>query len=164
MRPTAFSASGNSFGVHEWRGSGPATLHVHHSDDEAWHVLDGELTFRYSDRVESVGLACRKPMLAKLAFASSRRSDASADFLPCSPSRMASDSGCSGSNNESSAFGWPTTLFNFRTSPYLWSFASSLPSEQINSKNWRALSISVKEFLSLDQPNLLRTSGRETSS
>src|ERR1700686_249315 len=54
MRPTAFSASGNSFGVHEWRGSGPATLHVHHSDDEAWHVLDGELTFRYSDRVESV--------------------------------------------------------------------------------------------------------------
>jgi uncharacterized RmlC-like cupin family protein len=54
--PTAlFSASGNSFCVHEWRGSGPATLHVHHSDDEAWHILDGELTFRYSDRTETVG-------------------------------------------------------------------------------------------------------------
>ena len=52
--PTApFSASGNSFSVHEWRGSGPATLHVHRSDDEAWHVLDGELTFRYSDRTET---------------------------------------------------------------------------------------------------------------
>jgi quercetin dioxygenase-like cupin family protein len=55
MQPIPFSASGNSFSVHEWRGSGPATLHVHHSDDEAWHVLDGELTFRYADRIESVG-------------------------------------------------------------------------------------------------------------
>lgn len=55
MRTTPFSASGKSFSVHEWRGSGPATLHVHHSDDEAWHVLDGELTFRYKDRTEAVG-------------------------------------------------------------------------------------------------------------
>src|SRR5579871_5507391 len=55
MQPTLFSASGNSFSVHEWRGSGPATLHVHHSDDEAWHVLEGELTFRYADRTENVG-------------------------------------------------------------------------------------------------------------
>src|SRR5579864_7740146 len=55
MRPAFFSASGNSFEIHEWRGSGPATLHVHHSDDEAWHVLDGELTFRYDDRTETVG-------------------------------------------------------------------------------------------------------------
>jgi quercetin dioxygenase-like cupin family protein len=47
-----FSASGRSFAIHEWRGSGPATLHVHHADDEAWHVLEGELTFRYADRVE----------------------------------------------------------------------------------------------------------------
>lgn len=37
----------------EWRGSGTAVLHVHHSDDEAWHILDGELTFRYSDRTET---------------------------------------------------------------------------------------------------------------
>lgn len=50
-----FSACGSSFGVYEWRGSGPATLHVHHSDDEAWHVLAGELTFRYADRSEIAG-------------------------------------------------------------------------------------------------------------
>src|SRR5215470_7989994 len=50
-----FSASGRSFSIREWRGSGPATLHVHHSDDEAWHVLEGELTFRYSDRTETAG-------------------------------------------------------------------------------------------------------------
>jgi uncharacterized RmlC-like cupin family protein len=55
MKPARFSAAGASFGIHECRGSGPATLHVHHSDDEAWHVLDGELTFRYADRTETVG-------------------------------------------------------------------------------------------------------------
>src|SRR6266496_5859203 len=55
MRPTLFSSSGNSFSIHEWRGSGPATLHVHNSDDEAWHVLEGELEFRYTDRTESLG-------------------------------------------------------------------------------------------------------------
>src|SRR6185312_1990583 len=50
-----FSAAGKSFEIHEWRGSGPATLHVHYSDDEAWHVPEGELTFRYADRTESAG-------------------------------------------------------------------------------------------------------------
>src|SRR5438876_2283015 len=44
------SAIGGSFDIHEWRGSGPDYLHVHHSDDEAWHVLEGTLTFKFSDR------------------------------------------------------------------------------------------------------------------
>lgn len=52
MSPKPFSASGKSFSIHEWRGSGPA-LHVHRSDDEAWHVLDGELTFRYADHSDT---------------------------------------------------------------------------------------------------------------
>jgi len=55
MDDKRFSASGQSFSIHEWRGSGPAELHVHHADDEAWHVLEGELTFRYKDRVETAG-------------------------------------------------------------------------------------------------------------
>jgi mannose-6-phosphate isomerase-like protein (cupin superfamily) len=55
MKPARFSASGVSFAIHEWRGCGPPTLHLHHSDDEAWHVLDGELTFRYADRSEIAG-------------------------------------------------------------------------------------------------------------
>jgi mannose-6-phosphate isomerase-like protein (cupin superfamily) len=42
--------SRESFIVKEWRGSGPATLHVHHSDYEAWHVLEGVLHFRFADR------------------------------------------------------------------------------------------------------------------
>ena len=55
MNRVPYSASGKSFGIHEWRGSGPAALHVHQSDDEAWHVLEGELNFRYVDRTETVG-------------------------------------------------------------------------------------------------------------
>ena len=55
MPSERFSAAGRCFEIHEWRGSGPATLHVHHSDDEAWHVLAGELTFRYADRTEIAG-------------------------------------------------------------------------------------------------------------
>ena len=30
--------------------SGPSYLHVHQSDDEAWHVLEGRLRFRFADR------------------------------------------------------------------------------------------------------------------
>jgi mannose-6-phosphate isomerase-like protein (cupin superfamily) len=54
METAPFSASGKSFSIREWRGSGPPSLHVHHSDDEAWHVLEGELSFRYRDRTETV--------------------------------------------------------------------------------------------------------------
>ena len=42
-------ADGASFCLRDWRGSGPATLHVHHEDDEAWHVLEGTLRFRFID-------------------------------------------------------------------------------------------------------------------
>jgi hypothetical protein len=51
---TPFSATGGSFVIHEWRGSGPALLHVHHADDEAWHVLEGTLRFRFADRTADV--------------------------------------------------------------------------------------------------------------
>ena len=46
----AISADGSSFGIYEWSGSGPGYLHVHHADDEAWHILEGILTFRFRDR------------------------------------------------------------------------------------------------------------------
>ncbi len=55
MEPQPFSANGRSFSVLEWRGSGPATLHVHYADDEAWHVMEGELLFRYTGRSEVAG-------------------------------------------------------------------------------------------------------------
>jgi quercetin dioxygenase-like cupin family protein len=43
------AASGSSLAVHEWTMSGPSYLHVHLHDDEAWHVLEGVLTFRFAD-------------------------------------------------------------------------------------------------------------------
>jgi mannose-6-phosphate isomerase-like protein (cupin superfamily) len=50
-----FTATGQSFAIREWRGSGPARLHVHYADDEAWHVLEGTLRFRFADRQVEVG-------------------------------------------------------------------------------------------------------------
>ncbi len=44
----AISAVGTSLVVHEWTGSGPSYMHVHRSDDEAWHVLEGSLRFRFA--------------------------------------------------------------------------------------------------------------------
>jgi mannose-6-phosphate isomerase-like protein (cupin superfamily) len=50
-----FGATGRSFSLHEWRGSGPAALHVHHADDEAWFVIEGTLRFRFLDETIDVG-------------------------------------------------------------------------------------------------------------
>ena len=47
---TPLAAAGMSYSVMEWRGNGPANLHIHHADDEAWHVLEGTLRFRFADR------------------------------------------------------------------------------------------------------------------
>lgn len=44
------AATGQSFDVHEWSGSGAGYLHVHYKDDEAWHVLEGTLIFRLRDK------------------------------------------------------------------------------------------------------------------
>jgi uncharacterized RmlC-like cupin family protein len=44
------AAVGEHLVIHEWEGSGPAQLHVHHVDDEAWHVLAGQVRFRFADR------------------------------------------------------------------------------------------------------------------
>ena len=43
------AAAGASLVVREWTGPGPSYLHIHLSDDEAWHVLEGTLRFRFVD-------------------------------------------------------------------------------------------------------------------
>lgn len=53
----AVDARGVGFEIHEW-AHGPMQgppLHVHHSDDEAWHVLEGELHFRFTDTSSQAG-------------------------------------------------------------------------------------------------------------
>jgi mannose-6-phosphate isomerase-like protein (cupin superfamily) len=44
------AAAGASLVVREWTDSGPSYLHIHRSDDEAWHVLEGSLRFKLDDR------------------------------------------------------------------------------------------------------------------
>ncbi len=46
---------GSTLVIGNWPAHGDASevapLHVHHSDDEAWHVISGALRFRLEDRV-----------------------------------------------------------------------------------------------------------------
>ena len=56
------AATGTTFDVQEWSGSGPAYLHVHRADDEAWHVLEGTLTFKFSDRCGPCLLRGSRPL------------------------------------------------------------------------------------------------------
>jgi quercetin dioxygenase-like cupin family protein len=44
------TVTGQSFDVHEWSGGGAGYLHVHYADDEAWHILEGILTFKFRDK------------------------------------------------------------------------------------------------------------------
>jgi mannose-6-phosphate isomerase-like protein (cupin superfamily) len=47
-------AAGQTLALANWPTEGVATevapLHVHHSDDEAWYVIEGALRFRLADR------------------------------------------------------------------------------------------------------------------
>ena len=41
------AAAGETLVIREWSDFGPSYLHIHRSDDEAWHVLEGCLRFRF---------------------------------------------------------------------------------------------------------------------
>lgn len=47
---SAIAAAGTSLVIREWTGSGPYYMHIHRSDDERWHVLEGSLRFKFTDR------------------------------------------------------------------------------------------------------------------
>jgi mannose-6-phosphate isomerase-like protein (cupin superfamily) len=50
---------GSHLVIQDWPAAGPAQevapLHVHHGDDEAWHVVSGALRFRLGDDEFTVG-------------------------------------------------------------------------------------------------------------
>ena len=48
-------ALGDSFRIYEWSGGGPPYMHVHYDDDEAWHMLEGTLTFKLPSGEVKVG-------------------------------------------------------------------------------------------------------------
>lgn len=51
----------SDFVIVEWTDAGDsgyewiAPLHVHHADDEAWYVLEGELRFQIGDEIREAG-------------------------------------------------------------------------------------------------------------
>ena len=49
---------GASLVIQDWPAEGPASeyapLHVHHADDEAWHVVSGALRFRFAGDQEVI--------------------------------------------------------------------------------------------------------------
>lgn len=57
------SIAGSPFYIAEWKAAGSppgppnliAPLHIHHSDDEAWYVLEGTLAFRLGDEDVEAG-------------------------------------------------------------------------------------------------------------
>lgn len=49
-----FSVGGATLKIEQWTGSAPGELHVHHSEDIAWHVLEGILSFRFEAEVRLV--------------------------------------------------------------------------------------------------------------
>jgi|SRR5579872_4677995 len=52
---------GVSLVIQDWPALGPASesapLHVHHADDEAWHVVSGALRFRFAGDQEVIARA-----------------------------------------------------------------------------------------------------------
>jgi|SRR5437868_6631799 len=48
-------AAGDSFRIYEWSGGGPPYMHVHFEDDEAWHMLEGTMTFKLEHGEVEVG-------------------------------------------------------------------------------------------------------------
>ena len=52
--PTGGVVKGTTLAIGDWPAEGVASevapLHVHHADDEAWHVISGALRFRFEDR------------------------------------------------------------------------------------------------------------------
>jgi len=54
--PARFAAEGQSLVIKNGGAVGPRRFNVHHEDDEAWHVLEGTLQFRFADgELEATG-------------------------------------------------------------------------------------------------------------
>jgi mannose-6-phosphate isomerase-like protein (cupin superfamily) len=74
-------AAGNDFVIVEWSDAGDsewewiAPMHIHHSDDEAWYVLEGSLRFRMGEETLEAGpgAAVMAPRGTPHAYGNARR-------------------------------------------------------------------------------------------
>jgi mannose-6-phosphate isomerase-like protein (cupin superfamily) len=72
-------------GLSEWEWIAP--LHVHHTDDEAWYVLEGVLRFRIGDEVREAGphSAVMAPKGVPHAYGNARRAQPARYLLVMTP-------------------------------------------------------------------------------
>jgi mannose-6-phosphate isomerase-like protein (cupin superfamily) len=83
----------SDFVIVEWSDSGNgdwewiAPLHVHHSDDEAWYVLEGVLKFRIGDEICEArpGSAVLAPKGTPHAYGNARRGERARYLLVMTP-------------------------------------------------------------------------------
>jgi mannose-6-phosphate isomerase-like protein (cupin superfamily) len=81
LRGHELGGTGNDFVVAEWSDTGEsewewiAPMHIHHSDDEAWYVLEGALRFRMGEEVFEAppGAAVLAPKGTPHAYGNARR-------------------------------------------------------------------------------------------
>jgi mannose-6-phosphate isomerase-like protein (cupin superfamily) len=78
--------------IGDWSASGTATevapLHVHHQDDEAWHVISGALRFRFEDREVHVGAGSSVLVPAGVAHTFGNAGPSPSRFIIILPERL----------------------------------------------------------------------------
>jgi mannose-6-phosphate isomerase-like protein (cupin superfamily) len=83
---------GSELVIGDWSASGTARevapLHVHYSDDEAWHVISGALRFRFEDREVVVGAGSSVLAPAGVAHTFGNAGPGSSRFIIILPSRL----------------------------------------------------------------------------
>lgn len=83
---------GSELVIGDWAASGTALevapLHVHHEDDEAWHVISGALRFRFEDREVVVGAGSSVLAPAGVAHTFGNAGPAPSRFIIILPRRL----------------------------------------------------------------------------
>jgi mannose-6-phosphate isomerase-like protein (cupin superfamily) len=83
---------GSDLAIGDWAASGTARevapLHVHHRDDEAWHVISGALRFRFKDRQVTVGAGSSVLVPAGVAHTFGNAGPAPSRFIIVLPRRL----------------------------------------------------------------------------
>jgi uncharacterized RmlC-like cupin family protein len=83
---------GSELAIGDWAASGTARevapLHVHHRDDEAWHVISGALRFWFEDRDVTVGAGSSVLVPAGIAHTFGNAGPAASRFIIILPKRL----------------------------------------------------------------------------
>src|ERR1700684_4512699 len=83
---------GASLVIEDWTSAGEARevapLHVHHADDEAWHVVSGALRFRFADEEVVAGAGSTVLVPAGVAHTFGNAGPAPSRYIIILPARL----------------------------------------------------------------------------